>query len=153
MRRFLFSISFFSMVVMIACDTNDGLSGDLVNGKINGEEWQFQYAKVFYSFNNEYEVEMYGQHERETDPCAINSINSYISVTLPGAEGVYTLPFAQENGSLKFHLPGVGQQFYVANSGFIEIISISGRRIAGYLQAGFDEDNTVEGTFIFDRCN
>ena len=153
MRKYLKAILLISVALIISCKNEDGLSENLVTGVIDGNEWHYQYAKAFFDFNERYDVEMFGQLEIETEPCVINSINGYISVALPVVEGTYNLPFAQETESLKFHLPGAGQKFFVANSGFIEVITVSGRRVAGFLQANFDQSNAVEGTFIFDRCN
>ncbi len=141
------------LIVFVNCDNDNGLSGPLVNGTIGGETWEYQFAKANYlSSTDEFAVEMFGQLEMETDPCVIVSINAYISFTISNEEGYYPLPLSEGTKNLKFHQSGVGQQFLDATSGFIEITSIEGRRVGGYIQAIVDDENTIEGTFAFDRC-
>lgn len=137
-----------------ACNNDNGLDDtELLNGIIGGEKWEFQYGKAnSISFEDQIQIELFGLQESEIDPCAVFSSNGYLSFAIPSAEGTYNLPLIDQNESLKFHQPGVGQQFFVASSGFIEIITISGRRVGGYIQAEFDQFNIIEGTFVVDLC-
>ncbi len=154
MRKIYVILSMILLITLIHCENDNGISENLMEGRIGGVEWEFQYAKAFYSnFGDEYMVEIFGQRETPVDPCSVNSILGYISLTIPNETGFYPLPFADASESLKFHQPGVGQDFFLASSGFVEVFSIEGRRVGGFIQATFDDDNTVEGTFVFDRCN
>lgn len=153
MKKIISILAGAALLILISCGNETGLDQDLLNGVIGGGEWRYQFAKANFDFNGSVDIEMYGQMEQETNPCVINSIEGYISVTLPTETGTYTLPLPIQSETLRFHQPGVGQMLFVANSGFVEVFTVEGRRVAGYIQASFDEDNTVEGTFIFDTCN
>ena len=71
---------------------------------------------------------------------------------LPFGSGSYSLPLPIFDESVKFVL-GDGTVFQ-ATSGIIEVFAISPdtQQLVGYLQADFDEDNSVQGRFIIDLC-
>ncbi len=154
MIRVSFTLAVLLIITIQSCDDDDGLDGELVAGKVSGLDWSFQYAKAnFNASTNAFDVELFDVRETASDPCAVVSINAYIGMSIPNEPGTYNLPFTDPKYTLTFNQEGVGQEFFVANSGFVEIFSISGRRIGGYLQAYYDDENSVEGTFVFDRCN
>lgn len=139
---------------LTGCKDETGLGGNLIEGVISGEEWEYKFAKANYDpFNETFDVEMFGQMETINDPCAVFSINGYIDMVIPNQTGSFNLPFSNPKYSLTFSQAGVGQESFVANSGFVEIITISGRRVGGYIQAYYDDENIVEGSFAFNRCN
>ena len=155
MRIWVFLSSLVLLSIFISCkEERDGMD-KLLAGMIGGEPWTFQYAKAnLNSVDNIFDVELYGTQQTQDDPCTIiNTANTHLTIQIPNQVGNYNLPFPIQAQSLAFQQAGVNTTRFYATSGFIEISAISGLRVVGYLQAVFDEDNTVEGTFVFDRCN
>lgn len=152
MKRIFLAISILMFLAFSACDNELGEDLPLLTGQVGGESWTFKLGKALRDpFGEELNVSFYSEQEFGDDPCAIgNSNNTHLTVTIPVAVGNYNLP---NNGeSLVFQQAGTNASFQAA-SGFIEITQLTGLRGVGYLQATFDDANTVEGRFQFDICN
>ena len=138
-----------AIVGLFGC--SDDSSGDIsgVSGTIGGEAWEFRYANAFYEELDElYDVEFYSTEETGADPCSIFiSTKNHFTVRLPTEVGNYNLPLSPESRSVRFEPENL-----VATSGFIEVTAINGTFVTGFLQATFDDDNTVSGAFSFDTC-
>lgn len=152
MKQFLLSISVLSLLAFSACDNELGEDLPLLTGQVGGEAWTFNLGKALRDpFGEELNVSFFSEQEFGDDPCAIgNSNNTHLTITIPSGLGNYNLP--QNGESLIFQQAGSNASFQAA-SGFIEITQLTGIRGIGYLQATFDDENTVEGRFQFDICN
>jgi hypothetical protein len=78
------------------------------------------------------------------------SSETHLSIIIPNAVGNYQVP---SDLQVVFELAGSGNDNFRATSGFVEVTEAAGGIIVGYMQASYDDDNTVEGTFSFSRCN
>jgi hypothetical protein len=153
MIRSVFLLLALTQLFLSGCGDDDFGDVRILNGTIDGIAWEFKYAKANQQpFGNSMVIELYGLQETASDPCGISSTNPYVSITLPRSEDTYFLPLANGTDNLKFHKQGSNNQFVSATSGFVEITGISGRRVTGYMQALFDDQNQVEGSFAFDLC-
>ncbi|MDH5608364.1 MAG: hypothetical protein OEY56_02705 [Cyclobacteriaceae bacterium] len=125
--------------------------GPLLAGKISGKQWEYRYAKSMYaSFTNSFETELFGLDQQEQDPCSIFlSPFNYVTMNVPNSIGYFQIP---ADLNVYFELEGTTANRLMATSGYLEVISIDGRRIGGYLQAVYDDSTQVEGSVIFDRC-
>lgn len=152
MIRFFFYVSTFTLLLFASCDNDLGDELPLLNGQVGGEEWTFKLGKAFRDpFGETLDVSFYSDQEFGDDPCAIgNSNNNHLTITLPYEVGNFNLP--QNGTSLVFQQAGSTASFQAA-SGFVEITQLTGLRGIGYLQATFDDGNSVEGRFQFDICN
>lgn len=152
MSRFILIIAVLSLWVFSACDNDLGEDLPLLNGQVGGQAWEFKFGKALRDpFGEELSVSFFSEQEFGDEPCAIgNSNNTYLTITIPSGLGNYNLP--QNGESLVFQQAGSNAAVEAA-SGFIEITQLTGIRGTGYLQATFDDANTVEGRFQFDICN
>ena len=134
------------------CGDNSELETEPLEGIIAGEAWTFKYAKAIYNeIDNLYDAELYGTQQTNDDPCSIFiSGESHLSIQIPNATGNFQVPADMQ---VIFQLPGGGNDLYRATSGFVEVTSSAGGQLVGYIQASYDDDNSVEGTFSFRRCN
>ena len=139
-------------MVLSACDNELGEDLPLLTGQVGGQSWTFKLGKALRDpFGEEFNISFYSEQEFGDDPCAIgNSNNTHLTITIPSSLGNYNLP--QNGESLVFQQAGSNAAVQAA-SGFIEITQLTGLRGIGYLQATFDDANTVEGRFQFDICN
>lgn len=152
MRKLLLMFSIVSLLTFLSCDNDIGGDLPLLAGRVGGEAWTLKLGKAIRTpFQDELEVSFFSEAELGDDPCAIgNSNNTHLTLTIPNELGNFNLPL---NGtSLTFEQAGSTTSF-AATAGFIEITQLTGLRGIGYLQATFNEDNTVEGRFQFDVCN
>lgn len=153
MKRIICLACFLTMILFNACDNDTGGDLPLLTGRVGGETWTLKLGKAIRGpFQDELDVSFYSESELGDDPCAIgNSNNHHLTITIPHELGNFNLPL---NGgeSLVFQQAGSAASFQAA-AGFIEITQLTGLRGIGYLQATFDDDNTVEGRFQFDICN
>ncbi len=152
MIRLLLMLSTVTLLVFSACDNELGEDLPLMSGQVAGELWTFKLGKALRDpFGEELNISFYSEQEFGDDPCAIgNSNNAHLTITVPFGVGNFNLP--QNGESLVFQQGGSNASFQAA-SGFIEITQLTGIRGVGYLQATFDDENTVEGRFQFDICN
>lgn len=152
MKRSFLALAMLFLMAFIACDNELGEDLPLLNGQVGGQSWTFKLGKALRDpFGEELDLSFYSEQEFGDDPCAIgNSNNTHLTITIPVNLGNYNLP--QNGQSLVFQQAGSNASVQAA-SGFIEITQLTGIRGIGYLQATFDDDNTVEGRFQFDICN
>jgi hypothetical protein len=138
------------IIGLFACDDSDQPT-QLLRGRIGGLDFTYKYANA--NSNNigqDYVTELYGTSQLEEDPCTIfNSSKGYLSVLLPNEVGRFQVP---SEIRVVFAQPGIDNISFDATSGFVDIIGIGGNRVDAYLQAIFDDDNSVEGEFVFERC-
>lgn len=148
----LFTLMIASLTCSIHCGTDDPLESAPLEGRIAGETWKYKYSKSFFNeVDNVYDAELYGTQQTNDDPCSIViSGESHISIQLPNATGNYQIPAEIQ---VVFEQPGAGNENFRATSGFIDITSAAGGQVVGYIQANYDDSNSVEGTFSFSRCN
>lgn len=148
----LFVLSAFCILSLTNCDDNSDVEAAPLTGTIGGEAWSYKYAKAFYNeIDDLYDVELYGTQHTEDDPCSIFiSGEAHLSIQVPNAMGNYQVP---SDIQVLFDQPGTDNAFFRATGGFVEITAASGGQVVGFIQASFDDENTVEGTFSFSRCN
>ena len=141
---------FLGMILFYHCNTTN-VQSSLLEGKIAGLFYRYQYGKAQpVATTDLYDNKLFSEDQVEEDPCLINfSSRGYISVQFPFKEGFYQVP---SEVSIIFHLPGITDESYYANSGFIEVIGVNQGRINAYMEADYDSLNRVEGSFILDKC-
>ena len=124
-----------------------------LEGLVAGEEWTFKMGGYRVFFPNDHTYSFHSMEESGNDPCALVSTSTpYLTVVIPAAQASTSLPLLDPLRNFQFN-DGSGKVLG-ATSGFIEIFArdpLTGR-IFGYLQAIFDEDNTVEGRFEVEPC-
>ena len=147
-------------IVVLALGTSCGDELDIpdtpLTGKIGGQDWAYEFMSSY----------PYGQtpagdfkhslrfHSSEdlTNICATISTKPHLNVIMPVQVGTYSLPLPVNSETLVFDY-GNGTKFQ-ATSGFITILArdeFTGK-IAGYIQAISDENNSVQGRFIANLC-
>ena len=141
-----------ALITLTNCGDNSELESEPLDGIIAGEAWTFKYAKANYNeIDNLYDAELYGTQQTNDDPCSIFiSGESHLSIQVPNSTGNFQVP---ADIQVIFELPGGGNDLYRATSGFVEVTSSAGGQIVGFIQASYDDENSVEGTFSFRRCN
>ncbi len=128
------------------------LEKDPLKGKIGGEEWQYAAGSANVN-NSSYYLEGLIVGESTQDPCAIRvSSKLHLSIKIPGRKGSYNLPFPANEGYVIFNLPN-GTKKFTASGGFIEVVAVGSQQLIGYMSADFDDDNTVQGSFLLEFCN
>ena len=140
---------------LISCKGDDVDLPDVpLAGKIGGIDWEYKMGNSrLVSVDSKYRFLLLSTLEQGNDPCPIvSSTNPHIQMILPLESGSYTLPLPVLSESVMFVL-GNGTVL-TATAGFIEIIAVDfdSQQLAGYIQADFDDDNAVLGTFIVDFC-
>ena len=148
----LFFLISLSLLLLGSCDNDNGDNLPLLAGKVDGEDWSLKLGKALRDpFTEELDLSFFSTVEFGNDPCAIgNSNNAHLTITIPNQLGNFNIPF---NGESLIFEQAESIASLQATSGFIEITQLTGIRGIGYLQATFDEDNTVEGRFQFEICN
>ncbi len=141
------------LFVLTDCGTDDGLrDAPILAGQIDGSEWKNKFGNA-YRDNSErmYNITYFSDEEVSDEACTIAATGfRYLTISLPTETGSYNLPF--NGASMRFHLGG-SLNTLEATSGFVEITQILGNQISGYLQARFDDANSVEGQFRLKICN
>jgi hypothetical protein len=153
LKQLSLSILAFTYIILLTnCGDNSDVEAAPLEGTIGGEAWTYKYAKAFYNeIDDLYDAELYGTQQTEADPCSIFiSGEAHISMQVPNSTGNFQVP---ADIQVLFDQPGTDNAFFRATGGFIEINTAAGGQIVGFVQAMFDDDNTVEGTFSFSRCN
>lgn len=122
-----------------------------LSGMVGGEQWDFKMGFFRQWSASEYEYRLFSTEEQSDDPCSVVSTsNSFIRVVVPSSGQSHQVTNGDQRKNLKFDL-GNGTVFN-ASSGFIEIFAFDGFRLHGYLQAIFDDGNTVQGRFELEPC-
>jgi hypothetical protein len=152
--RFLSSLSLLAgLLVLASCNNELDIPDVPLAGKVAGEDWQFAFmSRTPYSADKS-TFYFFSTLESIADPCAVfSSSKPHLRVILPLAVGSYGVGASFNPENLKF-VHGNGTELD-ATSGFIEIFAIDyqSRRIAGYIQALSDENNTVQGRFVAELC-
>ena len=154
-RRCFFIGAFLFISILISCKGDDIDVPDVpLAGKIGSTDWDYKFGNAYlFSSELKYKFLLLSTLESGEDPCPIiSSSNPHLQMILPFAAGSYSLPLPLFDENVKFVL-GDGTVFQ-ATSGFIEVIAINPdtQQLVGYIQADFDEDNSVLGTFIVNFC-
>ena len=133
-----------------------GCQGDLtettiLQGMVGSKAFTYKYGKANQNWLIDgYIAELYGQDQEDEDPCLIYaSSSSYISLEIPSTIGFYQIP---SDLAITFQQPGIADESYQATSGFLEVIDMNLGRMNVYLEANYNTENTVRGTFIIDLC-
>ena len=144
-----------ALALGISCGDKLDIPDKPLAGKVAGQDWEYefmsssQYGQTTGGFK--YTLRFHSS-EDVTNNCATISTKPHLSVIMPVQVGSYSLPLAVNSETLVFDY-GNGTKFQ-ATSGFIEIFArdeFTGK-IAGYIQAISDENNSVEGQFIANLC-
>lgn len=154
-RRCFFIGAFLFISILISCKGDDiDLPNDPLAGKIGGIDWDYKFGNGYpFSFDGKFKFLLLSTMESGQDPCPIvSSGNPHLQMVLPYGTGSYTIPLSIFDESVKFVL-GDGTVFQ-ATSGIIEVFAINPdtQQLVGYIQADFDEDNSVQGRFIVELC-
>lgn len=152
-RYYIFCLVLIALSGILSCDdTLDDFdpSKNPLTGKIGGEEWTYGSGWVgTQGFSNLLQGLILLNPK---DPCSVRLTNAgHIQVRFPAAEQTFDLPFPTQDGHVIFAETNGGRQL-TASSGFIQLVSITGREAIGFLSADFDDDNFVEGTFVLEIC-
>jgi hypothetical protein len=145
-----------SLVLLINCDeTNNEITAENVaKGKVAGSDWEFGAASATSRLQfNDYKVTLMSTAENvASDPCSVVIPGTpYVQLTIPPALGNYSVS-ADANG-VKFFDGSNATSFFTATSGFIQVVSFTSLDIEGFIQANFDDENTIEGYFLAQLCN
>jgi hypothetical protein len=152
----LITLICFATLSLSHCDDNTIMEAEPLEGLIGGEAWKFKFAKANYNdIDNLFDAELYSTSQdtpsSDSDPCSVFiTAEAHISMQVPDEMGNYQIP---SDIQVIFNLPGVGNEFFSATSGFVELSAANSQQVVGYLQATFDDENTLEGAFSFTRCN
>lgn len=154
-RTTLLSISVLLMALLTSCDNdiNDfDPELDPLKGKIAGQDWQYAAGNAqFDGFRNDVEGLIIG--EGVQDPCGVRvTSKAHLRVRFPADRRNFTLPFIDNEGYVIFNHPN-GAKRLTASAGFIEVVAISGTEVIGFINADFDDNNTVQGSFELRVCN
>ena len=141
--------------VLISCKGDDIDVPDVpLGGNIGGADWEYKFGNAYlFSSELKYKFLFLSTLKPGEDPCPIiSSSNPHLQMILPFSTGSYSIPLPQFDENVKFVL-GDGT-ILSATSGFIEVIVINPdtQQLVGFLQADFDEDNSVQGRFIVELC-
>lgn len=123
-----------------------------VEGVVGGQEWQYKSANGSYnaSFGH---IKGIMTEDSLSDPCAIRIANKpHLFFQIPARRFNFTLPTIDGSATVMFNYDN-NSQIYTASSGYIEIVEINSNYAIGSLNALFDDDNQVQGTFIVQICN
>lgn len=151
-RKFSFTFAVLTAGLFISCgDDKIDIPDTPLEGLVGGEQWDFKMGFFRQWSASEYEYRLFSTQEQANDPCAVVSTsNPFIRVVVPSSGQSHQVTNADLRKNLKFDL-GNGTVLN-ASSGFIEIFAFDGFRLYGYLQAIFDEQNTVQGRFEIEPC-
>jgi len=129
------------------------LEKDPLKGKIGGEEWQYAAGSANVN-NSSYYLEGLIVGESTQDPCAIRvSSKLHLSIKIPGRKGSYNINSSlNSEATIIFNLPN-GVKRFTATGGFVEVVAVGSQQLIGYMSADFDDDNTVQGSFLLEFCN
>jgi hypothetical protein len=144
-----------ALLVSVTSCLDDGIDipNTPLSGKINGQDWTYSFtSSALYSGSpTKYTFFLFSEEELNNDPCAaVSSTKPHLRVILPLQIGSYPLGPQQGVENLRF-VYGNGGEFS-ATSGSVEILAFDFRRMAGYIQAIGDDNNTVEGRFTAELC-
>ncbi|MCP4457621.1 MAG: hypothetical protein GY816_06285 [Cytophagales bacterium] len=142
-------------IILSACKGDDIDVPDVpLAGKIGGVDWEYKMGNsTLISADFKYKFLLLSTKELGDDPCPIiSSSNPHLQMILPLQSGDYSIPLPVFDESVKFVL-GNGTVLS-ATAGFITIIAIDPdtQQLVGYIDADFDDDNQVSGTFIVELC-
>ena len=154
MKRIPFFWLLLGSLLLINCGRDEiQLSEQQVKGLIAGVGWEYKSSNAFiFSSNLKYQIMLLSNKETAKDPCTVRiSGNTHISMIVPLQRGSFSLPLPNVQESPRFHISAGNTP--IATSGFLEIFDINNSIIFGYLQAQFDDENTVEGSFEAFVCN
>lgn len=144
-----------ALIMGVSCGDEIDIPDIPLAGKIAGQDWEYefmsssQYGQTTGGFK--YTLRFHSS-EDVTNNCATISTKPHLNVIMPVQVGSYSLPLVVNSETLVFDY-GNGTKFQ-ATSGYIEILArdeFTGK-IAGYIQAISDENNSVEGRFIANLC-
>jgi len=149
-------VLFLLPLLLTSCDdtTNDITAENVAKGKVASTDWEFGGGKAQARLQfNDYQLTLMSTAENASrDPCAVVTPNNgYLTMTVPPALGNYSVS-ADANG-VRFFDGNNATTFFTATSGFIQVTAVTSFDIEGFLQANFDDDNTVEGYFLAAICN
>jgi hypothetical protein len=128
-----------------------------LEGTIGTKEWNSDKANAYtFSSDFKYQVKFLSSEEPTgSDPCSAPSPSKpYISAVFKPSEGSFsfsTVLIDPNQVVVKIH-PSTSKEFIVTN-GFMEIYIIDNAIMYGYIQAIYDDENTVEGSFEVRLCN
>jgi hypothetical protein len=143
-----------TLAIFQSCgDKGVQINTDPMVGKIGGQDWTFKFGNAYLETGDlKYRLRFLGMQESGEDPCPIvGSGNPHMEMLTKITPSSRSLPLPVFSESLKFVL-GNGT-VYSATSGFIEITLVDNLIIYGYLQAIFDDNNSVQGSFRIRICN
>jgi len=155
LQSVLFAITLTVLTLSIGCDTTlDDFdpSEDPLTGKIGGEEWTYSSAYASENIRTSILEGLLILQDIQ-DPCAIRlPTDPYISIKVPSLRETYNLPSINGNIEVIFNTRN-GAKRLTASGGFIQVVAFSGREAIGFINATFDDDNFVEGSFVLEICN
>ncbi len=143
--------------VLISCGDNDiQLPDQILQGKINGEEWTYKSANAYLiSSDFSYRARFLSSEEPVSDPCALPapSLRNIKAIFRPSEGSFFVAPQAVDNNQVQVSFDISPSRSLIATSGFMEVYAIDNLVVIGYLQAVLDDNNTVEGSFEIRLCN
>ena len=155
MKNIFFYLILSQLAILLACSgDNIDLPDEILAGKINGVDWEFRTGSVSFTGGNGNQYLLFSTLESTDQGCSlVSSTNPYLSIKLPTGSGNYSIPIPPNQGDNVKFIHGDGT-ILSATSGFVEIVGVNQgtNELVGYLQALFDDNNTVQGTFRLEVC-
>lgn len=162
----LLTTAILALSLLAACGEDD-VNGDddhgfeiedqILQGKIDGEEWVFSSGSAEESSFQEgwFRVKLYAGTD---EPCGFGTPSGAddrsILSSFPGEPGEYELGITSSRPSVTFTYPDGGTaQNMVATRGLLVIDEVTTEKMSGALIATFDVDHEVDGTFELTRCD
>ena len=153
-----FRLAFISLV-LVFCGCGDDeiqLPDQELTGLVGGEEWTYQSANGFLiSSDFQYRMRFLSDKEAVSDPCTLPAPTmGHVSAIFRPATGNFAIaPQALDNNQVRVTFEVSPSRSLTATNGFMEIFAIDNLVVVGYLQAVWDDDNSVEGFFEIRLCN
>ncbi len=155
MKHLYLVISIVSLTGIFSCgsDVNDfDPEKSPVKGVIGGEDWEYQSANGLYNASYGF-IEGRMLPDSLADPCAVRVTSKpHLFFRVPAQRYNFNLPTIDGSAVVNFNFDN-GSKNLTASGGYIEIVEISGNYAIGALNAVFDDENEVQGTFLIQICN
>lgn len=155
MKHIFLVFSIMSLATVFSCDSdvNDfDPERSPVKGVIGGQNWEYQSANGLFNASYGF-IEGRMLPDSLSDPCAVRVTSKpHLFYRVPAQRNQFGLPTVEGSAVVTFNFEE-GNKILTASGGFIEIVEINGNYAIGALNAVFDDDNEVQGTFLIRICN
>ena len=126
-----------------------------LQGSINGDEWSSEIANAYRLQGSfQYRVRFLSELEPVSDPCALPFPGlAHVKAIFSLSMGDFSVaPLAIDDNQVQVAFE-IGATSLLATSGSMSIFDINNGIVVGFLQASFNDDNSVEGIFRINICD